>query len=149
MRKEYPAKQVIVLRRDLNMRKGKMVAQGAHASMAVILDALSDWTDLGKEHGSDFEGVFTKELALDTHNRIDNGIYQWLTDRFAKICCYVNSEEELVTLYNQAKEAGLPCSIITDAGFTEFKGVPTKTAVAIGPALIEDVDKITKHLKLL
>lgn len=26
-------KQTIVLRTDLNMRKGKMVAQGAHASM--------------------------------------------------------------------------------------------------------------------
>ena len=30
-------KQVIVLRKDLNMRKGKMVAQGAHASMAALL----------------------------------------------------------------------------------------------------------------
>jgi peptidyl-tRNA hydrolase len=27
-------KQVIVLRKDLGMRKGKMVAQGAHASLA-------------------------------------------------------------------------------------------------------------------
>ena len=31
-------KQVIVLRKDLNMRKGKMVAQGAHASMKVFFD---------------------------------------------------------------------------------------------------------------
>jgi peptidyl-tRNA hydrolase len=30
-------KQVIVLRKDLNMRKGKLVAQGAHASMGAIL----------------------------------------------------------------------------------------------------------------
>ncbi len=29
-------KQVIVLRKDLNMRKGKMVAQGAHASMRAV-----------------------------------------------------------------------------------------------------------------
>jgi peptidyl-tRNA hydrolase len=29
-------KQTIVLRRDLNMRKGKMIAQGAHASMRAI-----------------------------------------------------------------------------------------------------------------
>lgn len=36
------AKQVIVMRKDLNMRKGKMVAQGSHASMAVILDAMTD-----------------------------------------------------------------------------------------------------------
>ena len=33
------AKQVIVMRKDLNMRKGKMIAQGAHASMKVLLDA--------------------------------------------------------------------------------------------------------------
>ena len=31
-------KQVIVLRKDLNMRKGKMVAQGARASMRAILN---------------------------------------------------------------------------------------------------------------
>ena len=30
-------KQTIVLRKDLNMRKGKMIAQGAHASMRAIL----------------------------------------------------------------------------------------------------------------
>lgn len=32
------AKQVIVMRKDLNMRKGKMIAQGAHASLKVFLD---------------------------------------------------------------------------------------------------------------
>ena len=31
-------KQMIVLRKDLNMRKGKMIAQGAHASLKVLLD---------------------------------------------------------------------------------------------------------------
>src|SRR5580692_8733474 len=34
------AKQVIVMRKDLGMRKGKMIAQGAHASLrALLLDA--------------------------------------------------------------------------------------------------------------
>jgi len=32
----YRTKQVIVMRKDLNMRKGKMIAQGAHASMAFL-----------------------------------------------------------------------------------------------------------------
>lgn len=30
-------KQVIVMRKDLNMRKGKMIAQGAHASVDALL----------------------------------------------------------------------------------------------------------------
>lgn len=30
-------KQVIVMRKDLNMRRGKQIAQGAHASMAALL----------------------------------------------------------------------------------------------------------------
>lgn len=33
-------KQVIVMRTDLKMRKGKMIAQGAHASMKVFFDAM-------------------------------------------------------------------------------------------------------------
>jgi PTH2 family peptidyl-tRNA hydrolase len=55
----------------------------------------------------------------------------------------------LVELYTKAKQAGLICSLIVDAGLTEFGGVPTKTCCAIGPAWAEDVDKITGELKLL
>ena len=39
-------KQWIVMRTDLKMRKGKMIAQGAHASMKVLLDR-AVWTNLG------------------------------------------------------------------------------------------------------
>jgi len=45
---ERYAKQVIVMRKDLGMRKGKMIAQGAHASLEVLLQA----GDLDAEHGS-------------------------------------------------------------------------------------------------
>lgn len=31
-------KQIIVMRNDLNMRKGKMIAQGAHASIVLYPD---------------------------------------------------------------------------------------------------------------
>ena len=40
MYKEDSPKQVIIIRKDLNMRKGKMIAQGAHASMKVISDMM-------------------------------------------------------------------------------------------------------------
>lgn len=123
-------KQVIVLRKDLNMRKGKMIAQGAHASMAAILN-------LGSEQNDSF--VIPK----------DERIWEWLTGNFKKICVYVENEGELFRLYNQAKEAGLVCSIIKDNGLTEFGGVPTFTAIAIGPDKEENIDPITSHLKLL
>ena len=45
---ERTAKQVIVMRKDLGMRKGKMIAQGAHASMKVLLQAGS--LDDTREH---------------------------------------------------------------------------------------------------
>ena len=49
----------------------------------------------------------------------------------------------------KVKNAGLLCSLIQDAGLTEFDGVPTYTCCAIGPNWDEDVNKITGHLKLL
>lgn len=113
-------KQVIVLRKDLNMRKGKMCAQSAHASMKATLENM--------DHPS---------------------VKEWLAGKFTKIAVSVNSEEELFEIYNNAKEAGLITSLILDAGLTEFDGVPTHTAVAVGPAEYKDIDKITGHLKLL
>lgn len=121
--KNVDRKQVIVLRKDLGMRKGKMVAQGAHASLGAILR----------------DGKLKKSKDIDA----------WLEGRFTKICVSVDSEEELLEVYQDAKQAGLVCSLITDAGLTEFDGVPTKTAVAVGPGLPTEVDKITGDLKLL
>ena len=122
-------KQVIVMRKDLNMRKGKLVAQGAHASMGAILG-------LCKRDGN--------KLVLEMDERTE----PWLTGRFKKICVYVNSEAELTEIYQNAKIAGLVCSLIEDAGLTEFGGVKTLTAVAVGPDYEDKVDAITKHLPL-
>ena len=101
------------------MRKGKMVAQGAHASLQATLDNLQN-----------------------------KDVIEWLANGMKKICVSCQSEQELRDLHHQALAAKLPCSIILDAGHTEFAG-PTLTAVAIGPAPDEEVDKITKELKLL
>ncbi len=128
-------KQVIIIRKDLKMRKGKVASQVSHASMKAILD----------------EGyVQAAELGLDTFIiPMSNEMQDWMVGIFTKICVSVDSEEELLNTYQQAKDAGLLCSLIRDAGLTEFGGVPTYTAVAIGPARNEDVDKITGNLKLL
>jgi PTH2 family peptidyl-tRNA hydrolase len=81
--------------------------------------------------------------------RPSEAMRSWLDGLFTKVCVGVPSEEALRALYEQARTAGLPCALITDAGLTEFHGVPTVTCCAIGPASKEDVDQITGHLKLL
>jgi PTH2 family peptidyl-tRNA hydrolase len=126
------SKQVIVLRKDLNMRKGKMIAQGAHASMATVLNSM-------------FKNEDSWELKLLP----DEAMSDWLMGKFTKICVSVESEAELMEIYQSALDAGLRAAIITDAGLTEFNGVPTKTAVCIGPNWAKEIDTVTKHLKLL
>lgn len=112
-------KQVIVLRKDLNMRKGKMVAQGCHAARGAE----------AKADGDDVE--------------------EWEESGQTKVCVGVNSEAELLAVYQKALDSYLPACLIRDAGRTEFNGVPTLTAVGIGPARTEEVDKVTGELSLL
>lgn len=119
-------KQVIVMRKDLNMRRGKEIAQGAHASMAFL-------SIIAQSEG--------KYLLKDVEK-------QWLNGTFTKVCVRVNSEQELDAIAEAARKEFLTVSVITDSGKTEFAGVPTKTCLAIGPDLAEKVDKITGALAL-
>jgi len=121
-------KQVIVIRRDLKMRRGKEIAQGSHASMAFLIDRLR------RAGGS--PPAFT-ELERT-----------WLFAHQAKICVRVDSEAELVDVHQRARAAGLEAHLIRDAGHTEFGGVPTLTCCAIGPAESERIDAITGDLTL-
>jgi PTH2 family peptidyl-tRNA hydrolase len=73
----------------------------------------------------------------------------WLTGAFAKVCCRVESEQELMEIYNNALDAGLEVHLITDSGKTEFHGEATNTCLAIGPDEADRVDAITGHLQLL
>lgn len=136
---ERKTKQVIVMRTEfvndgkkVTPRKGKMIAQGAHASLNAILD-------LG------YQAI--DELQIPTYK--SGPLRHWLNGNHAKICVSVKTEEELVELYNKAKSKGMICSLITDAGLTEFGGVPTKTCCAIGPWWSEEIDEITGGLPLL
>ena len=120
-------KQIIVMRKDLNMRKGKMIAQGAHASMKI----LADW------------------VKQEPTPPFPQPLKEWLDGKFTKICVSVNTQTELEEVYNKAKEAGVLCALIEDSGLTEFKNVPTLTCCAVGPDYPEKLDPITGHLPLL
>lgn len=76
-------KQVIVVRHDLKMRRGKQIAQGAHASMSFICRRL-------QERGS---------ISLDDFSEVERA---WLTVAFAKVCCRVDGEVELMAIHDKA-----------------------------------------------
>ena len=117
------------------MRTGKIAAQVAHASMGCV-------TRLGTYDPT--TSTFVADLS-------DNAaVRQWLFESaFTKIVVSVNSEEELVAIYEAASQDPLVSScLITDNGKTEFHGVPTKTCVAI-LGFSDDVDVYTKSLPLM
>lgn len=129
------------------MRKGKIAAQAAHASMAAVLK---------DGHVEQPTGLWTRIKALfGIHTppkfviAMDDDLASWLTGRFKKVCVYVDSEIELLTILNKANYAGLRTALITDSGLTEFNGVPTRTCLAIGPHTPDLIDPITGGLKLL
>jgi PTH2 family peptidyl-tRNA hydrolase len=133
-------KQVVCVRKDLNMRKGKIAAQVAHASLKVLLDRMSiNHYHYGR--GSMTEWVLSTDWGTPMHD--------WLTNSFTKIVLYVESEDAITALANRCHFMQVPYAVITDAGRTEFHGEPTVTCIAIGPDYSEKIDDITGDLPLL
>jgi len=130
-------KQVIVVRKDLNMSTGKIAAQVAHAAIKVFLDRTVTWRPNAMPMGNYMIIEMTKEMK------------QWATESFIKVVVSCDSEKEIYELSKKADEAGIPYAIIVDNGFTEFQGNRTTTCIAIGPDDSEKIDKLTKEYKLL
>jgi len=81
-------KQVILVRTDLKLPKGKLAAQAAHASV---------------------------DAVLKSDKKIVN---EWRDEGMAKIVLKVKDEKELVSFFQKAKDDDLVASLITDAGRT-------------------------------
>jgi len=128
-----PVKQVIVIRRDLRMRRGKEIAQGAHAATAWLADRV-------------IQGIMPNG-AVD-HVVLSAAERAWLETSFRKVTVKVGSEEELMAVYREAVEAGLVVRLVTDRGLTEFGGIPTRTCLAVGPDYDDLVDPVTGDLEL-
>lgn len=133
-------KQVIVMRKDLNMRKGKIAAQACHACVAALVKATAtnngylDW---------DF-----KEDKIKCVSKNDRYLCDWLNDSFTKVCVYVESEEELLKVKEEGDKRHLISVVITDNGLTEFHGEKTITCLAFEPLPSDIIDKVTGNLKL-
>ena len=138
----YTAKQMIVVRRDLHMRKGKIAAQAGHACVEAVLMALAKEERLGDVL------VSGDYVTLRESSKPETALSGWFSQGVAKICVYVDSEEALLEIDRKAKEAGIISALICDAGMTEFHGEPTYTCLAFEPRFPEDVDPITGDLPL-
>lgn len=146
---ERKPKMVIVVRKDLNMRKGKIGAQCSHAAVGAILQTLFgsnlNENDFIQTRGVKDEVIFSLNKPTVT---IPKSVKDWITGEYTKICVYVNSEEELNTVAEKAKDLALNVCEITDNGHTEFHGEKTKTCIAIGPDESYLIDKVTGSLPL-
>lgn len=125
-------KQVIVLRQlypdgpdgpeTRKIRAGKLIAQACHGSVNASKNA------------EEFNPPHYKE---------------WIKSGTRKICVGVDTEVDLLKLYNSVVDLDLPYALVKDSGFTEFGGVATYTCLVIGPGPDEEIDKLTGKLKLL
>ena len=118
---EFNYKQAIVIDSSLGMSKGKTAVQTAHASI-----------------------LATEE----TRKRKKEWLKAWLREGQKKVVLKVSSLSELLGLQKQAEEARIPNALVSDAGLTELEP-GTVTALGIGPAPSELIDKITGKLKLV
>ena len=119
--RKFRFKQVIAVRTDLGMSKGKLAVQVAHGA------------------------VSASERVRVTHQHLWKA---WLTEGQKKVAVKVASQEELLELRRIAVDLSLPFALIRDAGMTELPP-GTTTVIAVGPGPAEKIDRLTGDLKLL
>lgn len=135
-------KQMIVMRRDLKMRKGKIAAQAGHACLSATLMALEKEGRLG-----DLIPGGTGMMLRPT-TKAPTPLSCWFESGTTKVCVYVDSLESLLELDQKAKEMGIISALICDAGRTEFHGESTYTCLALEPLCPETVEPLTGELPL-
>lgn len=144
----YRSKQMIVMRKDLNMRKGKIAAQAGHACVEATILAIT------KEHRlEEIRGVYDSDghpcwVGIEHIDDDRSALTDWFDEGVAKVCVYVNSEQELLDIAEQGRARGFVVALVKDAGRTEFHGEATYTCLAFEPLAPEDIDPITGDLPL-
>lgn len=92
-------KQLIIVRKDLEMSPGKMAAQVSHASMAFLT------TLMQRPQGLTVDGEGTGyHMLID----IDRKIYdEWIKGIFTKVVCRAKNRNDLLKVITVAESLGL------------------------------------------
>lgn len=117
----FKYKQVIAVRTDLPMSKGKLAVQVAHAAISA---------------------------AEVTKREREDWWRAWIKEGQCKVAVKVGSEEELRKLKREAEALHLPTALVEDRGLTELPP-GSVTCLGIGPAPVEIMDEVTRRLPLL
>lgn len=117
----FEFKQALIIRCDLKMSVGKIAVQAAHASISAAEEC--------------------RKTNIEWFNK-------WISEGQKKVVLKAQSLQELLQLYDKAKMMKLPAALIEDAGLTELEP-GTITALGIGPAPTDKIDKVTGSLPLL
>lgn len=124
-------KQYIVVRKDLNMSKGRISAQVAHASLMCIINN-------GTWNGNSIDISYLSEEVL-------KGLKAG--QPFTKVVLFVCSKKDFDEVVEKVKIGNKPLYIMKDDGFYDNEGnnVLEETCLAIGPC--DDIEEL-KWLKL-
>jgi PTH2 family peptidyl-tRNA hydrolase len=114
-------KQIIIIRKDLGMGTGKMVAQGSHASLMSFMTVEKRYPDIAEK---------------------------WLSEGETKIVLKISRPEEFEDIKLKLKKSKIPYQIVRDAGQTQVPA-GSETAIGIGPYASDEINRITAKLKLL
>ena len=145
-------KQVVIVRKDLQMSPGKLAAQVSHATMAFLTNQIKSKADrLEDDQGYRYEA--TLEFDKDLYE-------QWILGAFTKVTLGARNKNQLIKAIEMADEFGLKEGVdyflIKDNCYTELtpeevddEGVGrTLTCVGFRPMDSDIIDQIGKKYHL-
>ena len=145
-------KQIIIVRKDLQMSIGKICSQVSHASMAFLTNTIRrDWSmNTTYFKGDEYKTYYSVELTFDK-----DLFEQWIIGEFTKCVLKAKNKSQLLKAKTLAEEMGMTENedffCIYDNCHTELTPEDngrTLTCIGFKPMDSEVIDKIGKKFQL-
>ena len=144
-------KQIIIVRKDLQMSVGKICSQVSHASMAFLTNQMKKY----------YISPYGLNDKIECHVYITHDcFYQWINDSFTKCVLQASNKNHLLKAKTMAEEMGMKegkdfflicdnCRTELEPEFVDENGVGrTLTCIGFTPMDSEIIDKIGKKYHL-